>query len=147
MDIGYKEKSVMGSMVLTVIVNVYYFYQAWLIFQAGAPTVADLLPLMIAVVVLMVVLEIIFEIFLAQRSEDAAIDERDKAFETSGDRYSAYVLAAGIYFSLGHIIINDAFEQLDSTTIFVAANIMILTLVVAEMTKGFVQLAAYRRSA
>ncbi len=145
MDMGYKEKSVIGSMLLSMIVNVYYFSEAWVLYRTGNPTVADLLPLMIAVVVLVVLLEILFEIFISTRSGGEVVDERDKSFEANGDRYSAYVLSIGIYVSLGHIIFNDELGQLDSTTIFIAVNLMVLTLVVAEMTKGFVQIMSYRR--
>ena len=145
LEFTYKERSVIGTMLISLIVNIYYFSKAWEIYDAGTPTVAEILPLMGAVVVLLIILEITYEAVIATRPGYDIVDERDRTYEAKGERVSGFILAAGIYICLGHIIWNDVFEQLDSTTIFIAANGLILTLVIAEFTKGLIQLSAYRR--
>ena len=147
MDLGYKEKSVIGTLLISLVVNIYYFSKAWELYQSGAPSVSDLLPLMGVVVVLLIVLEIIYEAVISTRKGGDLIDERDKAIEGRGNKFSAYVLAVGIYFCLGHVVLNDVMGRNDGTTIFITANALILTLVIAEFAKGISQISAYRRGA
>jgi uncharacterized membrane protein len=147
MDMTYKEKSVAGTLIVVLITNFYYFQRVWELYFTGEPRLSDLVPLVIGVIILTIVLEIAYEILISgsHKEDQVENDERDSAFERRGERISGYVLAAGVYTCIGYIFFNDLFDQLDSSAVFVAVNLLIFFLSLSEFTKGAIQLVSYRR--
>ncbi len=119
----------------------YFFAYPWQIVgsPAGVTTTAGMLvPVTIAIIVMMT-LATAFLAIRNPREVDTREDERDRSFHRRGTHYAYYPLVVGIWINIFLIFwgIGQA-QQL---------NLMIATLVVAEIVRIGTQLYLYRRGA
>lgn len=146
MDLSYKEKSLMASLAATLLVFGWYFTHffsspsAW---GNDAFTFADLL----TPIVLVVILEIIIQSFLAGANKQLE-DERDVLIAATSYKGGYFVLSIGIWLLLGQLSTIGtgswfAFSERPSTAMM--AHLLLLTFILAEVTNFVTQLYHYRR--
>jgi len=137
---SFKEKSILGSLIITIIVFGYYFLQVFKTTGSTLFEVANGISFFIGAVVLMVLLEIILHIILAitnKNESNQSNDERDKLIDLKATRISYYILVFGI-FTVG-------VSMLFSFDTLLLANTMLLFFIIAEIVGFSMQLYYYRR--
>lgn len=137
---SFKEKSILSSLILTIIVFGYYFLQVFKTTGSTLFEVTNGIGFFIGAVVLMVLLEIILHIILAITSKNESNqcdDERDKLIDLKATRISYYILVFGV-FMVG-VSMLFYFDTL------LLANTMLLFFIIAEIVGFSMQLYYYRR--
>ena len=137
---SFKEKSVLGSLIFTVIVFGYYFTRAFGLINNTESGLADSAVLFIGVVILIIILEIILHTILAivHRKESIQTnDERDNLIELKATRISYYILIFGI--------LTAGISLLFVLTPLLLANIILFFFIIAEITGFSMQLYYYRK--
>jgi len=133
----FREKSAWISLVTTLLVYAYYF---WNVSNRRAQNGAELFGLLIGCVVVLVVLQIVFHIAAAVRTpRDAATprDERERLIALRSTNIAFYVLASGaVLAAMGLVFVGEAFAM---------ANLILLSLVLAELAKYTSQIFFFRR--
>lgn len=143
---SYKEKSVLGIAFTVLVVMGWFFSQAFSMLEGGDPRPGALLWLSIPVVIATIVLEVLIEAVLGVvHRDDAGEDERDRLFDLRGERTASYVLHIGVYFAIGHLMINDLMDQLDDAALFVSVMLFFGAVTLATLAKCGTQVFAYRR--
>lgn len=134
---AFRETSAWISLVTTLLVYAYYFWSVLGMRGAGGP---ETIGLLIGCVVILVVLQIIFHIAAAIRSPRAAQtpqDEREKMIALKSMSVAYYVVASGaVLAAMGLVFVGNAFAM---------ANLLLLSLVAAEIVKYASQIVFFRR--
>ena len=143
MSMSYKEKSLIASMGVTLLLFGWYFYGA---FSNLSLNQEPQLSTIIALIVLVIISEGIIQSFLALKNKPLLEDERDKLIEKISYRYGYWFLSAGIWFLLVQILL-DAW--LDHPSVLTTPNAMfhflLLLFVLAEFTNFVAQLYHHRK--
>lgn len=140
---SFHEKSAFAMLATLLIIYGGYFRTAFAMYETGVVTMAAAGPMMIGAVIGIIVLSIVFHttiaIFSARNSEDNLDqqDERDRLIRLRGDARSSYVLGAGIIAAIAM-----TFLEHDS---FVVGNVLLASLVLAEIAKTLLVILDYRR--
>lgn len=154
MDMSFKEKSAWISLISTVCIFGYYFYN--IIMLIGVPTeVAKeaAKTYLIQAVMLSIVVEVIFHSLLAatnRKSADIEGDERDKTYEYKANSLGYSVLVLGVVITLGGIIIleyNPAWAEHNRVMQFPMqiAHILMFSFILSEIVRFAGQIYYYRR--
>jgi hypothetical protein len=150
MDFSFKEKSVIASLVVTLLIFGWCFYYVFsnltLVVNEGL-SVSDL----IGIIMLIVILEIVIQTFMAIRNKNAMEDERDKLIELVSRRNGYWTLCIGIWFLLIHLIIEGSgtwfnfYHNLIFTSPSYLAHLLLLFFVLAEVACFVTQIYYYRK--
>ncbi|GAC16513.1 hypothetical protein [Aliiglaciecola lipolytica] len=154
MDMSFKEKSHWISLVSTICIFGYYFYN--IVMLAGVPVeeAKDIAKdLLIQAIVLSVLVEIILHTMLAATNHKAAemgADERDKLFEYRGNQVGYTILVVGVVITLGRIITieynPDFADHYSSLQIpLLTAHLLMFSFILSEVARFAVTLFNYRR--
>jgi len=145
MDLSYQEKSILGSLMAMVVVYSIYF----------AGTLRDIgrsdfngssLGRLIFTVIAIIVIEIVYHIVLAIEGGVERKDERDILIESKAYRNAYLVLATGASLVITYAIVAGlAGATRIPLTPFLAVNVLLLFMVIAELTHALTQLFYYRR--
>ncbi|MFC1760121.1 hypothetical protein ACFLZD_01210 [Candidatus Neomarinimicrobiota bacterium] len=137
---SYKEKSILTSLILTVIIFGFYFIK---VFGTISPTDSGLVNgivlfvgAVLYIVLLEMILRIILPIFHKNEPKDSD-DERDKIIQLKATRISYLILVLGMFFAIIFLLL--------SLTQLLIANIILLFFIVAEITGFSIQLFYYRK--
>jgi|TARA_B100001105_G_scaffold125461_1_gene100473 hypothetical protein len=144
MDFSYKEKGLIASLGVTLLVFGWYFYGSFtnLKLSPEPPGFVEI----IILIVLIAVLESIIQVFVSFKNKSQLADERDKLIEKISYRYSYWVLSACIWFFMVHILLNTWFDHLPIlTTPGGVFHLLLLFFVLAEVTHFLTQLYYYRK--
>lgn len=137
---SYQEKSILTSLILTVIIFGFYFVK---VFGTISPTDSGLvngIVLFVGAVLYIVLLEIILRIILPifHKNEPRSIsDERDKIIQLKATRVSYIILVFGMFFATISLFL--------SLAPLLIANIVLLFFIIAELTGYSIQLFYYRK--
>jgi uncharacterized membrane protein len=154
MDMSLQEKSTWVSLLSTVGVFGYYFYN--IILLAGLPE-AEALSIALAISVktisLVVIIEILFQSLLAASNHrEAALgnDERDKLFKDKSSSIAYTVLVTGVFLTLGRIVMleyNPSLTESDSSLQIplLTGHILLLSFILAEVSRFAALIYFYRR--
>jgi hypothetical protein len=137
MNLSYREKSIWGSLITTLAVYGYYFAG---VFSSSRPSQINrmaLVQLMSAVVVI-VAIEVAYHIVIAVGSRVEPKDERDILIEGRAYRNAYFLLVAYLFMLMGTMV-------LFGMTPFLTVNLMLFSVVMAEIVKSLTQLFFYRR--
>ena len=151
MDLSFKEKSIAGSLIITLALFGYYFIKFFQILAEGSSEKLQELPIvLLVVVVLVVIVEAIYHIAIALGPDgDDVDDERDRLIEAKATRIAYFVLAAGCVTTIGHATLAGVFaERLDDSLMvspIMTANFILISFILAEITGFGMQLVYYRR--
>ena len=146
MDFSYKEKSLLVSLAITVVVFGMYFFTIFsnnLLESGGNLDIWDV----IKPVVLVIILESIMQALLAGRGHEMT-DERDLLIEKTAYKYAYWVLSAGVFLLIVQLLIAGTFDRGDifsSMGTVGLANVILLLFILAELTSFITQLVYYRR--
>ena len=144
MDFSYKEKGLIASLGVTLLIFGWYLYGAFsnLSLNPEPPGFGEIITL----IVLIAVLEIIIQGILASKNKSLLEDERDKLIEKISYRYGYWFLSAGIWFLMVQILFDTRFDHLPVlTTPYGMFHLLLLFFVLAEVTNFVVQLYYYRK--
>ena len=144
MDFSYKEKGLIASLGVTLLVFGRYLYSAFsnLSVSLEPPGFGEI----IILIILVAVLESIIHGFLVLKNKSQLEDERDKLIEKISYRYGYWFLSAGIWFLMVQILFDTRFDHLPVlTTPNGMFHLLLLFFVLAEVTNFVAQLYYYRK--
>ena len=144
MDFSYKEKGLIASLGVTLLIFGWYLYGAFsnLLLNPEPPGFGEIITL----IVLIAVLEIIIQGILASKNKSQLEDERDKLIEKISYRYGYWFLSACIWFLMVQILIDARFDHLPVlTTPNGMFHLLLLFFVLAEVTNFVAQLYHHRK--
>jgi hypothetical protein len=155
MDMSLREKSTWLSLVSTLGLFGYYFYNIMAL--SGLPENDALniaLDLSIDIITAAVMIEILFQSLLAvSNHREAALgnDERDKLFNYRSASIAYYVLICGVFLTLGRIVILEYNPTLNASESswqipLLTAHILLLSFILAEVSRFAALIFFYRRA-
>ncbi|MEP4890949.1 MAG: hypothetical protein ABJV04_13045 [Aliiglaciecola sp.] len=154
MDMSFKEKSHWISLLSTVCIFGYYFYNIVMLEGVPAEEAKDVAKsLLLQAIVLSILVEAVLHGMLAATNHKAAemgADERDKLFEYRGNQVGYTILVVGVVITLGRIITieyNPEFvDHYSSMQIpLLTAHILMFSFILSEVARFAVTLFNYRR--
>lgn len=145
MDLSYKEKALIASLGVTVLIFGWYLYGAFSTLSLD-PTAPGLVEI-IVLIVWVVAFEASIQGVLAFRNRSGLEeDEREKLIEKTSYRYSYWFLCGCLCFLMGNILLAD---WLDYASVLITPNgmfhVLLLFFVLAEVINLIVQLYYHRR--
>lgn len=155
MDISLKEKSTWLSLLSTLGVFAYYFYNIVGLTDLSHTAALDFaLALSIKTITAIVMIEILFQSLLAAANHrDASLgnDERDKQFNDKSKSIAYSVLVCGVFLTLGRIVVleyNPSIAQSEvlSHIPLLTAHILLLSFILAEVSRFAALIFFYRRA-
>ena len=144
MDFSYREKSLIASLGVTLLIFGWYLYGAFsnLSLNPEPPGFVEIIILIIWVAVL----ESIIQGFLASMKKSQVEDERDKFIEKISYRYSYGFLSACIWFLMVQILLDTWFDNhLMLTTPYGMFHFLLLFFVLSNLIGFVTQLYYYRK--
>ena len=146
MDFSYKEKNLIASLGITLLVFGWYFYQVFsnqMLTLEHEFTFNDIL----RPIILIVVLEIIIQSFLAGKNKNKE-DERDALIESASYKNGYWVLSIGVWFLLIQLLYIGSvgwYDILKNASPSFISHLLLLFFVLAEVTNFITQLYYHRK--
>jgi len=140
MNISFKEKSILTSLIITILIFGYYFIYIFRAMNDPNPNESELIGFFFRMVVLMIIIEIASHITLAiafKKEANEGYDERDKIIELKAIKISYWILILGVLITGVNIIIE--------ISPLISANILWLIFIIAEITGDTIKLFYYKR--
>lgn len=144
MNMSYKEKSLIASLGVTLLLFGWYLYGAFsnLSLNPEPPRLSAI----IILIVLVIISEGIIQSFLALKNKSQLEDERDKLIEKISYRYSYGFLSVCIWFLMVQILLDTWFDNhLILTTPSGIFHFLLLFFVLSEVIRFGTQLYYYRK--
>ena len=141
------EKSLLASLVITLLVFGNFFVDTLEAVLAGEP-MANIGTSLVAAVISGIILEIIVQSLLASLSASQKDDERDRLIERLSFRNGYICLSVGMWIWIAHTTIPTWWTDLPSWPYMTGASVPVLLLllfVIAEVTVTVTRLFYYRR--
>lgn len=136
---AYRQKSAGVSLVVIAIITLAYLVNAWQLYQSGAP-LAGYLGQQGRSILWIIAIEIALQTVLVIGSgRVAAAGDVDRLAALTGTRNAYFVLMAGVFAALGSLLFNPE--------AILAANLILLGFLLAEIVRYASQLAVYHRAA
>ncbi len=151
MDLSYKEKSIAGSLLISMALFGYYFSKVIQALVIGTESAIKELPFVVFGVIAMMVLVEIGHHMLgsANRASDEE-DERDLIIAAKSTRTAHIILVVGCVVSVGHAMLNFSLLEVGTRSLsampIVTANMVLLSYVLAEVVGYAYALFLYRRA-
>ena len=144
MDFSYREKSLIASLGVTLLIFGWYLYGAF----SNLPLNPEL-PGFVEIIILLVliaVLESIIQSFLSIMNKAQLEDERDKLIEKISYRNSYWFLSVCIWFLMVQILLDTRFDNhLILTTPYGMFHFLLLFFVLSNLIGFVTQLYYYRK--
>lgn len=151
MSLSYQEKSAIASLAAVLLVFWYYFSAVLALIRADQLHAASAIGLMIGAVVMLVIIEIVFQIAVAILSGGTDTDERDKLIAAKAGRNSGFLLGFGALTTIMAILVSEVRGGLGDNefvlTPIIIAQIILCLIVIAQVFEYLSQLYYYRRGA
>ena len=144
MDFSYKEKGLIASLGVTLLIFGWYLYGAFskLSLNPEPPGFGEI----IILIVLVIISEGIIQSFVALKNKSPLEDERDKLIERISYRNSYGFLSACIWFLMVQILLDTWFDNhLILTTPYGMFHFLLLFFVLSEVIRFGTQLYYYRK--
>jgi hypothetical protein len=144
MNMSYKGKSLIASLVIALLIFGWYLYGAFsnLSLNPEPPGFVEI----IILIVWVAVLESIIQGFLALKNKSQLEDERDKLIKKISYRYGYWFLSACIWFLMVQILLDARFDNhLMLTTPYGMFHFLLLFFVLSEVICFGTQLYYYRK--
>ena len=148
-NLSWQEKSVLSSLLAVMAVATGYFVRTVGMASRGEVDVGEVAGLSIGAVVLLVVVQLLYQLLLALHCRAEPADERDRLINTLATRDAYFVLQAGLWLTIMHLAVAGLVDgaQLRWFTPFVTGQLAVFGAVFAEATKYGSQLIRYRLAA
>ena len=150
MNLSFQEKSIWGSLIITLLAFGYYFVTVLEMWSQGTAGAADVTGLIVGVIVAVVVVEIVYHILISIRPTPDPEDERDRLIEGKATRVAYFLLVCGALTAIGHGIATHGTAEGWRSSVdgalspFITAHILLFSFVLAEVVKFCTQLYYYR---
>ena len=141
-----KEKSLLASLIITLLVFGNFFVDTLEVVLAGEP-IANIGTSLVAAVISVIILEIIVQSLLASLRASQKDDERDRLIERMSFRNGYLCLSVGIWIWIAQTTIPTWWTVLPSSPYMTGALVPVLLLllfVIAEVTMTVTRLFYYR---
>jgi len=144
-NLSFEEKSLWGQLISTGALGGYYFARVW--GSWGQMSAGEIAALSLGLLAALIVVNIIYHAVIAIRTPPEPGDERDKLIARRAGNVAGWVLAVGSMSAVGHIVLGSLFQDDPGAlyTRFATANILLLSMVLAQVTGNALQLLFYRR--
>ena len=144
MNMSYKEKSLIASLGVTLLIFGWYLYGAFL--KLSLNPEPPRFGAIIIFIVLVIISEGIIQSFVALKNKSPLEDERDKLIERISYRYSYGFLSVCIWFLMVQILLDTWFDNhLILTTPYGMFHFLLLFFVLSEVIRFGTQLYYYRK--
>jgi cytochrome bd-type quinol oxidase subunit 2 len=150
MDYSFKEKSIIASLGVTLLIFGWFFYRAFSNLSLGTGNEQLSVNDIITAIILIAILESIIQSFFAIKNKNEE-DERDKLIQLSSYRNGYWVLCIGVWFLITHLLFeatgdwfNFYHNLIFSSPAFIS-HLLLLFFVLAEVTNFITQLYYYRK--
>jgi hypothetical protein len=147
MDLSYQEKSILGS-VLALVVAYGFYFRSLLRHLGERGSEGDGLGRLVIAVIVIIVIETVYNIVLALESKPQPKDERDAMIASKAYRNGYFFLYFGagtiMTCALGLEIVSNTPLRIRVTP-FLILNTVLAVMVAAEMVKFLTQLFYYRQ--
>lgn len=150
MDFSFKEKSVIASLVVTVFIFGWYFYDVFSNLRLAENEILRVSDLA-GTIALIVILEIIIQSFIALKNKNDSEDERDRLIEYASRRNGYWTLCIGIWVLLFHLLVEGSgtwfnfYHNLLFTSPLYLAHLLLLLFVLGEVVSFVTQIYYYRK--
>ena len=150
MNFSYKEKSLITSLVVTLLIFGWYFFGVFSNVTATPSEQFDFNDV-IRVIILIAILEGIIKWFFSKKDEADLVDERDKLIDTKSYRNSYWILCIGAWFILMQLLFeaagiwSNSYHTLVFTSPTYIAHLLLLFFVLSEVIHFSTQLFYYRK--
>ena len=144
MNLSYKEKGLIASLGVTLLIFGWYLYGAFsnLSLNPEPPRLGAI----IILIVLVIISEGIIQSFVALKNKSPLEDERDKLIERISYRYSYGFLSVCIWFLMVQILLDTWFDNhLILTTPYGMFHFLLLFFVLSNLIGFVTQLYYYRK--
>lgn len=138
---SFREKSAWVALLTYGVVFGGYFFTLWRAWDESYGQGLSI-GLMIGAVVALIIVAIVLNVVLAlfhPKSANAHADERETLIDLKAERISSYVQSAGVVCLIGALLIG--------WNAFLVANLLLASLVIAELVKALAQIVYFRRGA
>lgn len=136
MDTSFEEKSVWIQLLSLLAVLGYYFFAAGRMWAAGITPIQAYVPLFIAAVVVLILVQIVAHTVAAVVSRPGGRDERDRLIGWRAESNSAWILGVGVLLAIGGLAM--AVEGVW------VAHLLLLAMLLSEVIKLVLQIIYYR---
>ena len=144
MDFSYKEKSLIASLGVTLLIFGWYLYGAFSNLSSN-PELPEFVEIII-LIVWVAAFEIIIQGILASKNKSQLEDERDKLIESISYRYSYGFLCVCIWFLMMQNLLDTWFDNhLIFTSPYGMFHFLLLFFVLSEVIRFGTQLYYYRK--
>ncbi len=149
MDLSFREKSILGSLIALVIVSFFYVTKVTALADTGEPIDPwALMWVAVMTVIALIVIEATYQGIIAVRSRPEAADERDRLIDSRADQIGYRVLSVGAVLAMGQAFMTTI--EPSSLNGYVASPLMTVhillgALVLAEVVSDVARLVFYRR--
>lgn len=148
-DLSYREKSLWASLLAVVGIGGYYFFEVVRDASAGVHvTGGELMGRGIGTIVLLVIVQVAFQVALALLTREDPPDERDRLIEARAVLAAYSLLTVGAYTAICHVLVNGKFYPLVNNAWFgpyMTVHVIFLFAIASEALKMAMQLYYYRR--
>jgi len=148
MDLSNREKEIWIELVVSVVVAIYYFTNAY---KAGGLidiVNAELGKVVVNAILISIASTIILSIVFNKRNLEAK-DERDIAIESKANSYAYYGLCVFITIIIGHIMISEGIGYFDNANPVILSSsaimhLLLISLITVGAIKSVTQIIHYR---
>ena len=147
-ELSLREKSICGSMVAVLVIAIAYFSRTASWIAADAVDPEEVAGLSVGALILLVVVQLVFQGLLALASRDDPTDERDRLIAAVASRNAYIVLQVGLWLVIGHVVAAAVMQHTAAARWFApvaTTQLGLLAAIAAELAKYFSQLVYYRR--
>ena len=145
-DVSTKEKSLLASLIITLLVFGNFFVDILEVVLSGEP-MASVGTSLVTAVISVIILEIIAQSLLASLRASQKDDERDRLIERMSFRNGYLCLSVGLWIWIAQTTIPTRWTDLPSSSYMTGALVPVLLLllfVIAEVTMTVTRLFYYR---
>lgn len=138
---SFREKSAWVALLTYGVVFGAYFFTIWRAWDESYGQGLSI-GLMVGAVVALIIVAIVLNVVLAlfhPKTANAGADERETLIDLKAERISSYVQSIGVVCLIGALLIG--------WNAFLVANLLLASLVIAELVKALAQIAYFRRGA
>ena len=146
-DLSHQEKTLWGALVAVLVIGGGYFARTVNMITFDAIDPGECAGLSIGAVLLLIFVQIAYQIVLTLHSRRDPPDERDRLIAALAGRNAYHVLMVGAWLAIGHIVAGGLFRDVTHNawlTQFATGQLVALAAVSAELAKYGSQLAYYR---
>jgi hypothetical protein len=144
MNLSFEEKSAWGSL-LAIVVAAWLFFPRAVAHIAAGGELVDLALRVAFVIGVIIAIEVVYHAVAAANAKDRGSDERDAMIGLKADRIAGFVLAFGVVWIAGTIMVRSAAPGTPAVPSSVMVSIyLLLALTASEASKLMSQIWFYR---